>query len=182
MHVLLDDDRGQLTVKRIWPWHQILSRIQAARLDRALAAGTSPEASAGLAARAAPLTSTGFRRDLDASVRRILVAAGSPALPVAAGPPALPGAAGMPALPLAAHALLGSARPSRLPLDTARIGRSAPLLAEVASRLLEPGPVPVRGVAMVAQLLADGTGPLYREAARDDLDALAERAASALSW
>ena len=138
MHVLLDDDRGQLTVKRIWPWHQILSRIQAARLDRALAAGTSPEASASLAARAAQLTSTGFRRDLAASVRRILVAAGSPALPVAAGPPALPGAAGMPALPLAAHALLGSARPSRLPLDTARIGRSAPLLAEVASRLLEP--------------------------------------------
>ena len=173
MHVLLDDDRGQLTVKRIWPWHQILSRIQAARLDRALAAGTSPEASAGLAARAAQLTSTGFRRDLAASVRRILVAAGSPALPVTAGSPALP---------VAAHAPLGSARPSRLPLRTARISRSAPLLAEVASRLLEPGPVPVRGVAMVAQLLADGTGPLYREAARDDLDALAERAVSALSW
>jgi len=173
MHVLLDDDRGQLTVKRIWPWRQILARIQAARLDRALAAGTSPEASAGLAVRAAQLTSTGFRRGLAASVRRILVAAGPPALPVAAG---------LPALPLAAHAPLGSARPSRLPLRTARIGRSAPLLAEVASRLLEPGPVPVRGVAMVAQLLADGTGPLYREAARDDLDALAERAASALSW
>ena len=35
---------------------------------------------------------------------------------------------------------------------------------------------------MVAQLLADGTGPLYREAARDDLAALAERAADALTW
>jgi hypothetical protein len=164
MLVLLDDDRGQLSVKRIWPWHQILARLQAARLDRALAEGTRPEASASLAARAAQLTSTGFRRDLAASVRRILVAAGSSALPVAA------------------HAPPGSARPSRLPLRTARISRSAPFLAEMASRLLEPGPVPVRGVAMVAQLLADGTGPLYRETARDDLDALAERAVNALIW
>jgi hypothetical protein len=164
MLVLLDDDRGQLTSKRLWPWHQILARIQAARLDRALAEGASPEASASLAARAVPLTSTGFRRGLAVSVRRILVAAGPPAPPIAA------------------HAPLGSARPSRLPLRTARISRSAPLLAEVASRLVEPGPVPVRGVAMVAQLLADGTGPLYREAARDDLGALAERAANALTW
>ena len=164
MHVLLDDDRGQLTLKRLWPWHQILARSQAARLDRALAEGASPEASASLAARAAQLTSTEFRRDLAASLRRILVAAGQPAWPVAAQAP------------------FGSARQLRVPLRTTRISRSAPLLAEVAGRLLEPGPVPARGVAMVARLLADGTGPLYREAARDDLGALAERAANALAW
>ena len=164
MHVLLDDNQGQLTLKRLWPWHQILARGQAARLDRALAEGASPEASTSLAARAAQLTSTGSRRDLAASVRRILVAAGPPALPVAA------------------HAPLGSTRRLSVPLRTTRIRRSAPLLAEVASRLLEPGPVPVRCVAMVARLLADGTGPLYREAARDDLGALAERAANALTW
>jgi len=164
MHVLLDDDRGQLSLKRLWPWQQILVRSQAARLDRALAQGASPEASASLAARAAQLTSTQFRRDLAASLRRILVAAGPPALPVAAAAP------------------LGSARSLRVPLRTARISRCAPVLAEVASRLLEPGPVPVRGVAMVAQLLADGTGPLYREAARDDLGAVVERAANALTW
>ena len=167
MHVLFADGRGQLTLKRIWPWHQILARGQAARLDRALAEGTSPEANASLAARAAQLTSTGFRRDLAAGLRRILVAA-EPHEP--------------PALPVAARALLDPARPSRLTLRTARISRSAPLLAELASRLLEPGPVPVRGVAMVAELLADGAGPLYNEAARDDLGALAERAATALAW
>jgi hypothetical protein len=126
--------------------------------------GTSPEASASLAARAARLTSTEFRCDLAASLRRILVAAGEPARPVAAAAP------------------LGSARPLRVPLRTARISRSAPLLADLASRLLEPGPVPARGVALVVQLLADGTGPLYREAARDDLGTLAERAARALDW
>ena len=167
MLVLLDDDRDQLTLRRLWPWHQLLARIRSARLDRALAEGASPEASASLAARAAQLTSTGFRRDLAAGLRRILVAA-EPHEP--------------PALPSAARALLSPARPSRLTLRTARISRSAPLLAEVASRLLEPGPVPVRGVALVAELLADGTGPLYYEAAREDLDALAERAANALTW
>jgi len=36
-------------------------------------------------------------------------------------------------------------------------------------------------VAMVSQLLADGAGPLYREASRDDLGALIERAARALA-
>jgi hypothetical protein len=164
MHVLLDDDRGQLTVERLRPWHRILARSQAARLDRELAAGASPEASASLAARAAWLTSTEFRRDLAANLRRILVAAGEPAWPAAAGAP------------------LGPARRPRVPLRTTRISRSAPLLAELANRLLDPGPVPVRGVAMVTELLADGTGPLYREAARDDLGTMAEQAAAALTW
>jgi hypothetical protein len=168
MHVLLDDDRGQLTVGRLRPWHRILARAQAARLDRELAAGASPEANASLAARATRLTSTEFRRDLAANLRRILVAAGEPAWPAAAGaPPSLPAS---------------SARPLRVPLRTTRISRSAPLLAELANRLLDPGPVPVRGVAMVTELLADGTGPLYREAARDDLGTMAERAAAALTW
>jgi hypothetical protein len=49
-------------------------------------------------------------------------------------------------------------------------------------RLLEPGPVPVAGVAMVTELLADGAGPLYRDAATDDLGVLAARAAAALTW
>ena len=160
MHVLLDDDRGGLTARRLWPWERVLARGQAARLDRELAEGASPEANATLAARAARLTSTEFRRDLAASLRRILAAAGEPA----------------------ARVPFGSARPIRVPVRTTRVGQSAPLLAELASRLLEPGPVPAGGVAMVARLLADGTGPLYREAARDDLGAVAEQAAAALTW
>jgi hypothetical protein len=39
----------------------------------------------------------------------------------------------------------------------------------------------VRGVAMVSQLLADGGGPLYRQASREDLSAIARRASRALS-
>src|SRR6516162_4015198 len=79
MHVLLHDDLGRLTLRRLRPWHRVLARTRAARLDRELAAGMSPEASATLAARAMRLTSTDFRRDLAASLLRILAAAGEPA-------------------------------------------------------------------------------------------------------
>ena len=161
MRVLLDDDGGQLTLKRLWPWHQVLAASQAGRLDRALAAGVSPETSASLAVRAVRLTSTQFRRGLAASLRRALVAAGEPAF---------------------VPAPLRAARRPIVPLRTTRIGPAAPLLAELASRLLEPGPVPVRGVAMVTELLSDGYGPLYHEAAPDDLSAVAERAVQALTW
>lgn len=164
MHVLVADDLGRLVLRRVWPWQRILASSRAGRLDRELAAGTSPEASAVLAARAARLTSTEFRRDLAGSLRRML-AAGQPARAVAGQRPGLAGA-----------------RPPRVPVRTARISRTAPALAELASRLLEPGPVPVRGVAMVTLLLADGTGPLYREASRADLGTLADRAALALTW
>jgi hypothetical protein len=195
MHVLLHDDLGRLTLRRLRPWHRVLARIGAARLDRELAAGTSPEASAALAARAMRLTSTGFRRDLAASLQRILAAAGEPlavmsSQAVAAGPPyaggaAMPGRvdAGYPAGTRlgAAHPLPAAARPPRIPLRLESVGQCARLLAALASRLVEPGPVPVRGVAMVSLLLADGTGPLYREACRDDLGAIIERATHALT-
>src|SRR5579863_1938955 len=169
MYVLIDDGRGRLTLRRLWPWQRILARGAAARLDSALAGGARPEASIRLAARATRLTSTPFRRDLAASLRRILIAAGEPAQPALARSP------------LTTRAPLGVSRPVRVPLRPVPIRRSAPLLADLASRLLEPGPVPVRGVAMVTGLLADGTGPLYRDAAAGDLAVLARRAADALT-
>lgn len=160
MHVLLHDDLGRLTLRRLRPWHRALARCRAARLDRELAAGMSPETSATLAARAMRLTSAGYRRDLAASLQRIL-AAGEP--PAEMRSPAV------------------TSRPPRIPLRLDRVSQHARLLATLASRLAEPGPVPGRGVAMVSRLLADGTGPLYREACRDDLGVIIERAACALS-
>ena len=194
MYVLVHDDRGRLTLRRLRPWHRVLARARAARLDRELAGGVSPEASATLAARALRLTSDGFRRDLAASLQRILAAAGQPpaltrAPAAAARPPraacaALPGRpeAGHPAGPRPAAALPpAAARPPRIPLALARVRRSAPLLAALASRLADPGPVPVQGVALVSRLLADGTGPLYHDACRDDLGAIIEQATHALT-
>jgi hypothetical protein len=166
MHVLLDDDRGRLTLKRLWPWHRAMAGCRAARLDRELAEGISPEASAPLAARATRLTSMQYRRDLAGSLRRILAAAGEPTIP---------------ALSAAARATPGASRPVRVPLRASRISQSGPRLAELASQLLRPGPVPAQGVAVLSQLLADGTGPLYREASTEDLGAIIERAERALS-
>jgi hypothetical protein len=70
---------------------------------------------------------------------------------------------------------LGSGpRPTRL--ARAGIGRhiapdASRDLDELADRLLVPGPVDVRGVAKVRMLLADGTGPLYRDGSARDLHA-----------
>jgi hypothetical protein len=166
MHVLLDDDIGRLTVRRLRPWHRWLARGLAARLDRRLAEGVPPEASAILAARAMFLTSVRYRRALAASLRRILVAA------AAASPDARPR--------LAAGPSAAFAREPFLPLRRDRIARSAPELAGLAGFLAEPGPVPAQGVALISELLADGGGPLYRVGSRDDLDAIIERASQAL--
>jgi hypothetical protein len=168
MYVLVDDDRSGLALRRLQPWHRLQARCQAGRLDRELAEGASPEACADLAARAMRLTSMEFRRDLAASLQRIVVATGEPVQ--------------VPPAQFAAPKSPSAARPPRVPLRYARINQSAQLLAELAGRLAAPGPVPARGVAMVTRLLSDGMGPLYREASRDDLGAIAERATQALTW
>jgi len=148
-HVLLRDDLGRLTLRRLRPWHWLRARCAAARLDRELAAGASPETSALLATRAMQLTSMKFRRDLATNLQRILAAAGQPP-------------AGRPSPTAGVH-------PPRIPL------------AMLAGSLAAPGPVPVRGVALISQLLADGAGPLYQEACGDDLGNIIEKATRALT-
>ncbi len=166
MHVLLDDDLGRLTVRRVSPWHRLLARVLAASLDRQLADGTRPEASAILAARAMTLTSAGYRRALAASLRRMLAAS--------VAPQSRP-------LSLTAARSAGAALRPYVPLRRARIAGLAEELAGLAECLTQRGPVPARGVALVSQLLADGGGPLYRTASRDDLNEFVERASQALA-
>src|SRR6516162_7530154 len=69
MHVLIDDDLGRLTLRRLWPWHRLLARCLAPGLDRRLADGVRPEADAVLAARAMILSSGRYRRGLAAASR-----------------------------------------------------------------------------------------------------------------
>ena len=157
-YVLLQDDRGRLMLVRLRPWHRVLARCAAPRLDRELAAGASPESSARRAARAVQLTSMKARRDLAASVQRILAADGD----------------------LAAVTVM-TARPARLPLARAQIRQSAGPLTVLAGYLAAPGPVPAQGVAILSQLLADGAGPLYRQASTKDLGDLIDEATRALT-
>jgi hypothetical protein len=166
MHILLDDDLGRLTVQRLRPWHRLVARCLAASLDRRLAGGARPEENAVLAARAMVLTSVGYRRALAANLQRVLAASVSPHT--------------RPRL-MAASRSAGTARQPYIPLRRDRIAESASELAGLAGCLAGPSPVPAQGVAMVSQMLADGAGPLYRTGARDDLNAIIERAAQALT-
>jgi hypothetical protein len=152
MLVMLDDDLGRLTLQRVRPWHLMLARFQAGRLDRELAGGADPEQCASLAARAMQLTSEKSRRGLAASLLRLREASTGP-----------------------------GAIPLRVPVRWERLSQATAELGELASHLLAPVPVPARGVAMVSQLLSDGTGPLYDAASREDLRASAQRAAEALA-
>jgi len=165
MHVLLDDDLGRLTLRRLRPWHRLLAHCMAARLDRDLAGGARPESSALLAARAMRLTSMAFRQELATSLRRVLVTAGCPPVP---SQPSL-SAARTPAHLGAPH----------VPVYRPRITRFTSGLAELADDLVMSGTVPAQGVAMVTRLLADGTGPFYRRACPDDLGAAIGRASEA---
>ena len=166
MQVLLDDDLGRLTLRRLRPWHRLLAHCLAARLDRDLAGRARPESSALLAARAMRLTSKAFRRELAASLRRVLATAGCPPVP---SQPSL-SAARAPVRVGAPH----------VPVCRSRITRFTPGLAELADDLVVSGPVPAQGVAMVTRLLADGTGPFYRRACPDDLGAVIDLASEAL--
>ncbi len=166
MHVLLDDDLGRLTVRRVAARHRLLARILAVRLDRQLAGGARPEESAVLGARAMFLTSARYRRALATSLRRMLAAS--------AVQQASPHPMAEARSPLAAF------RP-HVPLRRDLIARSAPELSGLASCLTVPRPVPACGVALVSQLLTDGCGPLYRAAAREDLGGLIDQASRALA-
>jgi hypothetical protein len=90
-----------------------------------------------------------FRRDLAASVQRILAAAGDP-------PAVMPWRAAV-------------VPPPRLPLSRAQISQLTGPLTRLAGYLAVPGPVPVQAVAMASHLLADGAGPLYHPVRGDDL-------------
>ena len=107
---------------------------RAGELDRELAAGTSPDASALLAIRSRRLTSRGHRARVAAGLSRAVRDAG-------AGP----------------HGFGAAVRPDAREVVAARV-----VLARLDRRLRAAEPVSARGVALLESLLTDGTGPLYR--------------------
>jgi hypothetical protein len=62
-----------------------------------------------------------------------------------------------------------------------QVAAAAEELTELADRLRERGPVPARGVAMVCELLREGTGPLYRDRGPAAVRHAARRAIQALA-
>jgi hypothetical protein len=116
-------------------------RFQARQLDRALAAGASAADSPQLARRAAALARADTRTELATSLRRLAQGDG--------------------------RTSIGS-RVTPLPAQCDQVRGD---LEQLAARLLEPGPVAARGVALTQELLTDGAGPLFWTECPDDLRA-----------
>jgi hypothetical protein len=129
--VLLEQGDG-LRLRRVRPWDRLKAQLRAAALDRALAAGTSPESSAALAVHAEHLHDGAQRSLLARSLRRVGAASEDP-----------------------------SFHHPHAPLDRQAVRRARAELDALAARLASSEPLDVRGVARIRALLADGTGPLY---------------------
>jgi hypothetical protein len=110
-----------------------LARLRSRKLDAQLAAGTSPEKGRHLAVRAAMLT-TPASRELLATCWETLVAS-----------------ARIPARPL----------DTRVPLASAQIKSAEDDISRLVQALRAPQPVAARGMAVAADLLQDGRGPVY---------------------
>jgi hypothetical protein len=77
MYVLVNDERGQLTLIKASVRCRLLARLHADRLDRELARGSSPQSRSVLAIRAMQLASSRMRRLLGRSLRRVASGRGS---------------------------------------------------------------------------------------------------------
>ena len=131
---------------------RLAARLRARRLDRALAEGTPPEASAALALRAHQLTESEQRGSIAQAIRRVVREGHAGARPT-----------------------LGRVMPS-----WPRVRAAREELNRLADTHDDPGPVAAGGVAQALLLLTDGTGPLYNPYSRISLCAGAERAAREL--
>jgi hypothetical protein len=130
---------------------RLAARLRAGSLDAALIAGADPAASRALAARVELLGAREMRGALADAIELVVARARGP-------------------------------RALRAPLsDRATVLANAGELDALAQRLRGPEALHVRGIAIVSQLLTDGTGPLHHtggSAATADTLAQARRALS----
>jgi len=141
------------------PGDGVLARFFGASLDSALAAGSPPESSRLLAARAASLVGLHRRRSLAAGWKRLLRTAYRTVPSARAQPGRAAGA---------------------VPVCADRIVAAEPAIRELIDRLTAPLPVPARGVAMARVLLTDANSPVYLRRSRVSLTGAVEAAAAQL--
>jgi hypothetical protein len=132
--VLLASGRdGRVVVERPRLRDRLASRWRARRLDRDLADGVPPEASAALALRAQRLTEPDWRWSMAGTLRRVVRDASADR----------------------------GRRLGRVTPNVRAVKSAAEELSRLADTLDDPGPVAAQGVARAWLLLTDGTGPLY---------------------
>jgi hypothetical protein len=121
---------------------RVLARAFGASLDRQLAAGTEPETTPLLAARAQDIVSLPRRRALAGAWQHLLQAARDGR----------------------------RQRTPAVPIQAAQIAAAEPAIRDLIARLTAPLPVTAQGVAMASVLLTDATGPVYRRRGPVSLD------------
>jgi hypothetical protein len=126
-------ETGHIHCRRTRLGDRLLRRLGSRRLDLALAYGASPDGSAALSQHAHSLIGMRTRGTLARSLSRAMANARSRVGPY--------------------HSAVPVCRPGIL--------RCWGLLEDLRGRLLEPGPVDARGMALVRLLLTDGASPLY---------------------
>jgi hypothetical protein len=152
MTVVLVEGVG-LGLHRVRLRDRLLTRLRTSALDHELASGVSPESDVALAVHARRLCASSQRELLARSLTRITAASEGPTR-------------------------------SRLkaPIRPGPVRRARAELDAVVARLLSAGPVDVRGVARIRNLVADGTGPLYRKSSPGDLRNELRAALTALDY
>jgi hypothetical protein len=131
---------------------RLATQLRSRQLDRALASGSSSDASSTLSLRARSLISVSGRAALARLIRRLVEDAHDPLNPLTPG----------------------------VPFCRRKILTSAQLLEELADRLTSAGPVDARGVAQIRVLLTDSHGPVYERPGADDLEPALREAMKAL--
>jgi hypothetical protein len=157
MLILVNEADGSVIARHATLRERLRSRLLVHKLDRELARGACPDASAELALRARALVRVSMRRTLAKSVESLLADAARPR---------------------------PSRR--TVPVCCQRVREASAEFHDLIYRLLMPGPLPARGMAQVRILLTDGSGPLYHFGNREDLRARVHGAVEALeplsSW
>lgn len=152
--LILADERhpGCVLVERTPAMARVRARVCVRQIDRALAAGASPDSSAGLSVRAHDLIGVRARCMLAQAIRRLVNDAVDPLRPLS----------------------------FTVPICRSKVSRSRRTLEELADRLLGDKPLDARGLAQLRLLLTDGAGPLYGHPGANDLEPALERAMAAL--
>jgi hypothetical protein len=123
-----------LAVRRNRTWVRMAAKLLSPYLDPQIAEGLSPDSNLLRAARAQVLVSSAHRRVLAQNLIEVLR--------VARRPPSI--------------------RSPQAPLNRTAVVASATALQEIIDTLLASRPLSAHGIAIVGQLLCDGTSPLYR--------------------
>jgi hypothetical protein len=122
-----------VVVQHVTGWDRLVARCATTRVDRALAAGASPDAGVALTLRARVLIGRPMRGELAADLRSLVAMAWDPSPP----------------------------RHGWGPVCRRRLRHATEELLALARLLDAPEPVGVRGVALTRLLLIDSAGPVY---------------------